>query len=161
MIYARVTDMVDRFGERELIQLTDRDDTGEVGTTVLNRAISDATAFVDGYIGKVYQLPLLGCAKPVVTPGATPEYACPTVLTRMVCDLARYYLMPDMVDSKHEASVRYQSAVKDLAAIANGTTQLACPWGGPAGLPLHQDALQEQTVYASFTPRNNVADAYR
>ena len=161
MIYAKWTDMVERFGERELIQLSDRDDTGEINSQVLTRALNDATAFVDGYLGRVYQLPLRGCAKPLAVPGGIPEYVVPPVLKRLVCDLARYYLFTDVLDEKHEAVRRQQSAVKDLAAIASGATQLACPWGGAAGEPLHADALQEDQVYHSFAPRQLDADALR
>lgn len=152
MIYARISDLVDRFGERELTQLSDRDDAGEINTAVVNRAINDATAFVDGYIGRVYKLPLLGCAKPVTVPGAAIEYACPPALTRMVCDLARYYLYTNAPD-EHEAVRRYKAAQADLAAIAAGKTQLSCPWGGAPGEALGNDALQADEAYHSFAPR--------
>lgn len=161
MIYAKASDMVDRFGERELTQLSDRDDTGEINTQVLTRAINDATAFVDGYLGRVYQLPLRGCAKPLTVPGGVVEYVVPPVLTRMVCDLARYYLFTDVLDEKHEAVRRQQSAVRDLKALAEGSTQLSCPWGGTAGESLHADTLQAQEVYHSFAPRQLNDDALR
>ena len=152
MIYARISDLVDRFGERELTQLSDRDDAGEINTAVVNRAISDATAFVDGYIGRVYKLPLLGCAKPITVPGAAIEYACPPALMRMVCDLARYYLYTNVAD-EHEAVRRYKAAQADLAGIAAGKTQLSCPWGGAPGEALGNDALQADEAYHSFAPR--------
>lgn len=161
MIYARIADMVDRYGERELMQLTDREDAGEINPQVLNRAINDATAFVDGYLGRVYKLPLRGCAKPLTVPGGTPEYVVPPVLTRMVCDLARYYLFTDVLDEKHEAVRRQQQAVRDLKALADGVTSLSCPWGGTAGEPLHADALQEEQVVYSFAARDDAMDGYR
>ena len=74
MIYAQWTDMVERFSLREMTQLSDRDGIGEVNTSVLTRALDDATAFADSYLGRVYALPLAGCAKPVTTPGATMEF---------------------------------------------------------------------------------------
>lgn len=160
MIYARIGDLVDRFGERELTQLSDRDDAGEINTAVVNRAISDATAFVDGYIGHVYKLPLLGCAKPITVPGAAIEYACPPALTRMVCDLARYYLYTDVADD-HEAVRRYKAAQADLGAIASGKTQLSCPWGGAPGESIGDDALLPNEAYHSFAPRQLDGDALR
>lgn len=152
--------MVERFSLREMTQLSDRDDTGEVNTSVLTRAIDDATAFVDGYIGRVYALPLAGCAKPATVPGAAPVYVAPPVVTRIVCDLARYYLYTDAPD-EHEATRRYKFAVKELAAIADGTTQLTCPWGGPPGVALHSDALQGQEAFHSFRPRAINDDSLR
>lgn len=160
MIYARLSDMIDRFGERELMQLSDRDDAGEINAAVLGRAINDATAFVDGYLGRVYQLPLIGCAKPVTTPGAVPEYVAPPALTRLVCDLARYYLFTD-VDDKHAAVRNYQAAVALLKALAEGKTQLSCPWGGAPGVALGADALQPDLVTHSFAPRQLNDDALR
>lgn len=160
MIYARVSDMIDRFGERELTQLSDRDDAGQINNAVLNRAISDATAFADGYLARVYRLPLLGCAKPVTAPGAAPEYACPPVLTRMVCDLARYYLYTDVAD-EHEAVRRYKAAQSDLAHIASGKILLSCPWGGAPGEALGDDALEADEVVHTFTPRQITADSLR
>lgn len=152
MNYATVADMVDRFGELELTQLTDTDGTGSFSVRAIGRALADADACADGYLGLVYQLPLLGCAKPATLPGAPTVYVVPPVLTRMVCDLARYYLMPDL-DEKHTASVRAATAMRDLQAIAKGTAQLACPWGGVGGMPLHASPLEDPQVYHSFAPR--------
>lgn len=160
MIYAQWTDMVERFGEPELIQISDRDETGAVNTAVLSRAIADATAFVDGYLGRVFKLPLKGCAKPLDTPGGTVEYVVPPVVTRMVCDLARYYLYTNVSDD-HEAIRRYKSAVLDLKNIAEGNTQLSCPWGGPAGEGLHSDGLQAEEAFHSFSPRQINDDSLR
>lgn len=158
MIYAAVKDLVDRFGEPELVQLSDRDGTGSMGTAVVNRAIADATAFADGYLGRVYQLPLAGCAKPITVPGAAPEYVCPPVLTRMVCDLARYYLYTDLSDD-HEAARRYKAAQSDLAGIAAGKTLLSCPWGGTPGVLIGEDVLQPNEAVYSFAPRQIGRDA--
>ena len=160
MIYAKASDMVERFGERELTQLSDREDTGEINAQVLTRALNDATAFVDGYLGRVYQLPLIGCAKPLTVPGAAPEYVAPPALMRLVCDLARYYLFTD-VDEKHAAVRNYQAAVALLKAIADGKTQLACPWGGAPGVALGADALQQDQVMHSFAPRQMDGDALK
>ena len=158
MIYAAIKDLVDRFGETELVQLSDRDGTGSIGAVVVNRALLDATAVADGYLGRVYQLPLVGCAKPVTVPGAAPEVVCPPVLMRMVCDLARYYLYTDLADD-HEVARRYKAAQSDLAGIAAGKILLSCPWGGTPGALLGDDALQPSEVMHSFAPRQIGRDA--
>lgn len=160
MNYATPADMLNRFGEQELLQLTDRDGAGMVNASALQRALDDATVYADGYLGRVYRLPLLGCAKPLTSPGGTVEYVTPPSLTRLVCDLARYYLFTDVVQD-HEAVRRYKAALFDLKAITDGTQQLACPWGGPAGEALHTDGLESDQAYYNFTPRALNDDSLR
>ena len=152
MIYATVKDMVERYGEREMVALTDRDGTGEANTSLLNRAIADAVAFVDGFVGRVYQLPLAGCAQPVTTVGAPVQYVAPPVLTRITCDLARYYLYTDLPDD-HEVTRRHKQVIAELKALADGSTQLVCPWGGSPGVAINADPLVSAEVYHSFAPR--------
>ena len=55
MRYATQKDMIDRFGEEDLITLTDRADrakppTGKIDAKVLNKALSDAADLIDGYL---------------------------------------------------------------------------------------------------------------
>jgi phage gp36-like protein len=160
MIYATLADLVARFGETELVQLTD---TTNVPPRTVDAArvatkIDDAAAFIDGYVGQVYRLPLAGCAKPIV--GGF-EYVAPPVLTRLACDLARYYLYDDLAPES-EVYRRYKAALKELEAIANGGVQLSCPWGGSPGALIGVDAqsggLETQS---SFVPRAITADTLR
>ncbi|MFT7722234.1 MAG: DUF1320 domain-containing protein [Roseateles sp.] len=137
MRYATVQDLVDRFGELELIQLTAGAAADAVYIDKAEQALADAQAFVDGFVGAVYQLPLAGCAKPAPMPGDPGAVALvpPPVLTRAVCDVARYYLY-DQVAPEHEVFVRYKAVEKSLAGLAAGTTVLTCPWGGAPGMQL-------------------------
>lgn len=160
MIYATRTDMTQRYGERELIALTDRDDTGQINATVLARALEDAVATVDGFVGKVYRLPLLGCLKPTGSTVGAPLYVPPPLLTRITCDLARYYLYTDLPD-EHEVSRRYKAVMSELDAMAKGKTQLVCPWGGSPGTALDADPLEAQEVMHSFAPRALNDDSLR
>jgi phage gp36-like protein len=159
MIYATRTDMTQRFGERELVDLTDRDDTGQIGMTVLNRALEDAVATVDGFVGKVYRLPLAGCLKPAL-PGVPGEFVSPPLLTRITCDLARYYLYTDLPD-EHEVSRRHKQAMAELMSLATGKMQLVCPWGGSPGIALDADPLAAHEVLHSFVPRALNDDSLR
>lgn len=158
MNYATQADMVSRFGELEMIQLTDRDRLGVIGIAVLAQALADATAYADGFLGRVYQLPLRGCAQPEA--GGVVTYLPPPVLTRLVCDLARYYLFTNG-DKDHEAVRRHKAATTELVGIAAGDTQLSCPLGGTPGDALHADAMQEQGVSFSFAPRQVTDDDLR
>lgn len=160
LAYATLTDMVNRFGEVEMIQLTDVENTGSVNADAVGRALDDAQAFADTQLGLVYQLPLLGCALPPTSPGADPVYVVPPVLKRMVCDLARYYLMPNL-DEKHAAALRVADVRKDLKAIAEGKAQLTCPWGGVGGVPLQIDPVSDNQVQHSFAPRQLNDDSLR
>lgn len=95
----------ERFGLDELIQRTDKFQpyTGVVVDAVLSRAIADADAEIDGFVGARYSLPL---PEPV-----------PAVLVPIACDIARYRLyddaVPDVVRQRYEDAV---SRLKDIAA---------------------------------------------
>jgi len=103
MTYCTKQDLIDRFGEKELIQLTDRvtSPASAIDDTVVTRAIADATALADGYIGKAYSLPL------------------PTVP-----DVARYYLHFKGVDKDSPIQRAYDQAVNYYKDVAKGIVQL-------------------------------------
>lgn len=158
MDYATVQDMVARFGELEMIQLTDTD---TIPPSVIDESrvavkLADAQAFVDGYVGQCYRLPLEGCLKPAADVNGEPTRVPPPVLTRLTCDLARYYLYDDLAP-ENEVYRRYQAAVKELEAIAAGRAQLACPWGGSPGQPLTADVQSGEAV-TQFSFRRHVTD---
>lgn len=163
LTYATVADMVARFGERELIQLTDTTNIppSAIDAPRVETKLADAAAFVDGYVGQVYRLPLTGCAQPVTVPGADPVYVAPPVLTRLTCDLARYYLYDDLAP-ENEVYRRYKAAVRELEAIAAGEAQLACPWGGSPGELIGTDAQSGSAeVQYEFSPRQITDDTLR
>ncbi len=114
MAYATQADMEARFGLEELVARTDRNATGAVDATVLNRALSDADAEIDGYLATRYRLPL-----PTV----------PAVLARIACDIARYRLWEELASD--EVRRRYEDARRLLEALSRGTVSL----GLPADLP--------------------------
>lgn len=43
-------DLIDRFGETEIINLSDHDSYKQINETVLTRAINDATALIESYL---------------------------------------------------------------------------------------------------------------
>lgn len=81
--YASHQDMIDRFGEQELIERTDRVEpfTGAIVDPVLDVALADATEIVDGYVRSRYALPL-----PAPLPG---------ILVPITCALVRRQLYED------------------------------------------------------------------
>lgn len=163
MAYATLNDLVARYGERELIQLTDLVNMppSAIDADRVQIALDDASAVVDSYVGQVYALPLQGCAKPVTVPGADPEYMAPPQLVRITCDLARFNLYDDLAPESEVAS-RQKAALKELDSLAQGKTVLSCPWGGQPGTPLVSNAQTggEDVAY-SFSCRSITDETMR
>ncbi|WP_252346194.1 gp436 family protein [Paludibacterium sp. B53371] len=117
-MYATRDDMVKRFGEKEVIALTDRDYTGQVDEAVLAEALAGAVVEIDGYIGGRYPLPL-----------ETP----PKILCGYACDIARYRLCGSGTQLTEDIRDRYRDAVRFLELAAAGKVTLGgMPGGGPA-----------------------------
>jgi len=124
MGYAVKQDMIDRFGERELVQLTNRDDHAAtaIDDPALDQALADASAEIDGYLAGRYVLPL----DPV-----------PLMLKRNCCEIARYHLygerVIDTVAKRYDAVIAYLRAVGkgDITLGVNAASQPAATSGGP------------------------------
>lgn len=112
MGYVTTQGMIDRFGRTELTQLTDTNATGDVDSAALQKAIDDASAFIDAHLSR-YALPL----SPV-----------PAVLTRYCGDVARYYLYDDAVTDA--VKTRYEDAEAFLSGVAKGTRALGVDAAG-------------------------------
>lgn len=109
MPYATQAQMVDRFGEPELIQLTDRAGiTGAIVGAVLDAALLDADEEIDSYLRSVRTLPLMA---PI-----------PERLVRVACDLARYHLYDD--HAPEGVRTRYQDGIRWLRDVAVGKASL-------------------------------------
>ncbi|SAI74572.1 Mu-like prophage protein gp36 [Bordetella ansorpii] len=90
----------------------------------IGRALDDARNTIDGYLTGRYKLPLA----PV-----------PQVLTRIACELARFYLYDDQLTDP--VKMRYEANIKFLRDVAAGVLQLgvdadsgAAPAGGAEAL---------------------------
>ena len=110
MPYVTKQDLINRFEEQELIQLTDHTNTGAINETVLNDAIADADYLADSYLQQRYTLPL---AQAVID--ASP-------LKRVCGDLVRYYLFEN--GATEEVERRHRSAISWLKDIALGKATL-------------------------------------
>ena len=109
MPYATKQALVDRFGQAELIQLTDRSHRPPttIDDTVLAQAMADANDEVDASVGVRYSLPLA---------------AAPPILVRCACDLARFVLYD--VRATEEVRNRAKDARAMLKAISTGAVTL-------------------------------------
>ena len=110
-MYATQDDLIERFGEKPLIQLTDRTNipAAAIDAGVVTAALTDATALIDGYLAKLYTLPLS---------------AVPPVLTRIAGDIAWYYLNGERAEKDGPEFRNYQIAVKWLQDVAKGVVTL-------------------------------------
>ena len=114
MPYATPQDLIDRFGETELLDLTDLAGIGVVDEAKISAAVAEADAEIDSYLRGRYALPLA----PV-----------PKLLTRLACELVRESLHTnapsDTVKGRAEAArrlLRDISSGKSHLAFASGVT---------------------------------------
>lgn len=110
MGYATLQALIDRFTETELSQVADPLGTGEIDQAVIDRALADADAEIDGALIGRYLLPL---------------QQIPLLLVRIACDLARESLYID--SPPKEVTSRAERARALLASIAKGVTRLDLP----------------------------------
>lgn len=112
MSYASEQGFRDRFGEVELLELTDFDDDDIPDPGILDSRIRDTDSEIDSYIGQRYSLPL-----PHV----------PDVLEARAADILRYRLHdhqpPQVVRD------RYDDAVSWLRRVSRGEASLGLPVG--------------------------------
>lgn len=117
MSYASAAELATRVGADRLIEITDRDANGVGDDPMIDQALADADAEIDGYLAARYRLPL-----PTV----------PAVLVRIACDIALYRLLTlRRMGDIEDARVRYEDARRLLESISRGLVSL----GLPADLP--------------------------
>ncbi|MEO6361430.1 MAG: DUF1320 domain-containing protein, partial [Sphingomicrobium sp.] len=93
--YAALSDLLERFEQRELVQITDDAGTGAVDQVRIDRALTAATATIDGYLAAKYQLPLA---------------RVPDNIIDLCCDIARFKLWrqtpPENVEKAHSTALK-------------------------------------------------------
>ena len=109
MAYADLTGLTARIGEATLIELTDRADPplGVVDTTVIDAALADTDALIDGYLAVRYALPLSASQALVVT---------------LAESITIYKLYT--ISAPERVVDDYRDAIKALEKIAEGKVQL-------------------------------------
>lgn len=118
MAYAVIQDIVDRYGNDDLlVAAANEDDT--LDTAAVNRALDDASAEIDAYIGQRYHLPLPSPSK---------------ILLALCVDMALYKLSTG-TELTDEQRRRYEDAIKLLEKIGSGVVTLGLPTGDAAASP--------------------------
>jgi phage gp36-like protein len=133
MDYALVADLVARFGQTEIIQLTDRSTppADAIDDTVAQPALDAASAMVDGYVSAKYALPLANF---------------PLLLTEVTCDIARYRLYADQ--APEQVKDRYKDAIRTLEAISAGRIKIDAAGVEP---PSRSDVIETTGPRRRFT----------
>lgn len=117
MPYATQQALIDRFGERLLVSLTDRAElaTGQVDEGVVARALADTDATIDGYLAGRYALPLA---------------ETPALVADLALAIAVYKLHVYAPDPKIGAD--YADALRLLRDIGSGAVRLSVAGAEPA-----------------------------
>lgn len=130
MTYATPQDLIAQLGDREAIALSDRSATGVADTEVLALALARAEDEVNAYVGRRYAVPLVSTLTGLVV--------VPSMLTRLVIDVARYRQTGTEIMETEAIRNRYKDAVKVLEQIADGKISLGslalATAGGPAAV---------------------------
>jgi phage gp36-like protein len=117
MPYCTVDDLTARYGQALLVQISDRADapTGEVDLDLVNAAIANADALIDGYLLGRYALPL---------------ESVPALVKDWSLRVAIYYAHGQVVDQK--IADDYAAALKQLSQVASGAIRLNIAGAEPA-----------------------------
>lgn len=115
MSYATRPEMIARFGETEVIALTDREDVGEIDDGVLASALEDASAEMDTYLASRYSVPVKTHAR---------------FLAGLCCDIARYRLSGSETAETNPIRIRYRDAIRFLERAADGAITLGLDVAG-------------------------------
>lgn len=120
-MYATVTDMIARFGETHLIRLSRPEDRSAetVDAEKIERALSDVSGVIDGYIRGRYLVPI-----------ASP----PVEIIRAACVLARYELAQgEHMEPSEEMSKARKETITWLENISKELINLDVPAALPSG----------------------------
>lgn len=118
MDYCTQIQLEARYGEALLVEISDRADvpTGTIDADLITRAITDATALIDGYLAGRYALPLA---------------TVPALVTDLAQRIAIYYAHSNVASEK--IGKDYEAALRQLKDIASGLIKLDAGGAEPAG----------------------------
>jgi len=126
--YCDIDQLSARYGAPMLLQLSDRGGAfpTEPDTALFARAIADAGALIDGYLGGRYQLPLV---------------TVPELVTNLAQVVAIYMAHGSVAPEKIRKD--YDDALRQLQAIANGTMVISAAGIEAAGTEANEVLTNE------------------
>lgn len=107
MTYAVLTDLTERAGEQEILDIADRDGDGIADADAVSAALIHADNVVNGYVGVKYRLPLT---------------SVPDLVRTWAVSIARYYLHRQ--ERPEYVAQDYKDAISGLTAVSNGKIAL-------------------------------------
>lgn len=107
MPYTTQQNLIERFGESEIVALSDRDGDDVIDAAVMAKALADADAEIDSYIGKAYALPLA---------------TVPARVVDLAQDIALYKLYAS--NPPEDVVRRYKDALAFLVNVSKGLAVL-------------------------------------
>jgi phage gp36-like protein len=125
MTYCSQDDLQDRLGAEELARLADLDGDGTPDPGVIARALADADATIDSYLGRRYALPV-----------ASPDGSTPAVVRTRAMNLAVYFLklgrdsVTDDVRDQHAEDMRWLERASLGRAALGEAVALPADTGG-------------------------------
>jgi phage gp36-like protein len=128
--YCTLNDLILAFGEDEIRRTSDRAKKGQIDSTVVDKAISDATNEINMYLEGRNLLPVT---------------EVPPALVSIACDIARYYLYINPGEAVEE---RYKGRKADLLKVADGRLSLGLKANGDPINP--QDTVQWDAGASQF-----------
>lgn len=127
MAYAAKADLLKYLSETKLIQLTSETDTED--DTVITQALNDASAEIDRYVGKRYQVPLVDIPDAV-------KAACAHIAIYWLYTRREEVFQTGVPEARMKA---YESQISWLKMVARGEATLG-------------EIPEEQAVSAATTP---------
>lgn len=126
-MYLSVQEFIARVGEKQAIELTDRENVYQVNTAVAEVALADATACIDGYLCARYTVPLVDV---------------PLNIKRICCDITRFYLSSmSETRSTDEIKERFEMAIKQLEKLSAGDNSLGLDPGTGEEIATEDDTI--------------------
>lgn len=136
-------DLIDRFGETELCELSDRQNFSVIDETVINQAISDATADVESYLNATGLFARDDTGDLIYTYSPT----VPKSLIIRICDIARYYLYDDVVteivEKRYNQSIEWLKMVAKNPAMLTGEINLNANYGVNSGIAVMPNSVPD------------------
>lgn len=132
-MYATKEQMILEYGEKELIELTDRVEplTGEIVDAVLDQALEDSSALIDSYIARRYSAPIIDT---------------PVVLRGHCMAIAWYKLHRGR--HREEDRKAYEDAMSYLVQVSNGTAVLDIDSQTPKSAPAQAVAAGPERTFS-------------
>ena len=108
-MYATQQDIINKYDDMTLRQLSSKTNDGDINVVVVDDALINASAIIDGYISSQYDLPLS---------------SVPSLLKSYCVDIAVYEMATGQGLMTDDIKERQKSAIKFLADVGKGTFSL-------------------------------------